>query len=204
MKLISNPASPFARKVRIFAIETGLAVRIEIVDIASTPANPNPDLARENPLVKFPTLITDSGERLYDSLVICDYLDSLHPGAKLIPPLGGARWKVLRVHALGNGMADAGILARYELAQRPPELQWKDWTAGQMTKVRGGVDALEHDMASLAGTLNIGQIAVACALGYLDFRFPDEDWRKRGPKLAAWFEGFAKRPSFTATMPVAL
>ena len=114
MKLLSASASPFGRKVKVVAIEKGVMDRIEVVAMSTAPSAPNEALARDNPLIKIPTLVLDDGRSLYDSLVICDYLDTLHAGAKVIPAAGARRWEVLTVHALGSGIADAAVLCRYE------------------------------------------------------------------------------------------
>ncbi|MBV9521588.1 MAG: glutathione S-transferase [Alphaproteobacteria bacterium] len=199
MKLRHSPASPYVRKVMIVAIESGLAGRIETVPTTVLPVKPNDSLKPENPLVKIPALTTDDGETLYDSPVICEYLDSLHGGTKFFPPAGAARWTALRRQALGDGVLDAAILCRYETAARPKALQWADWIEGQMRKVRGALDAIEGER--LDGVFDIGTITIACALGYLDFRFPDENWRKTHPRLAAWFAEVSKRPSMKETVP---
>ena len=207
MKLLTAPASPFGRKVKIVAIEKGVLDRIEVVAIATTPAAPNEALARDNPLAKIPTLVLDDGRALYDSFVICDYLDTLHAGGKVIPAAGGRRWEVLTVHALGNGIADAAILCRYESVLRPEALRWPDWLRGQMQKVTAGLDWLEANVATIgkagAAEVDLGQIAVACALGYLDFRFADLGWRTAHPRLSGWFMEFSQRASMQQTMPSA-
>lgn len=199
MKLRYSPASPYVRKVMIVAHEGGLADRIEKVATSVVPVKANDELKAENPLVKLPSLTTDDGETLFDSPVICEYLDSLHKATKMFPAAGPARWKALRRQALGDGILDAAILTRYETGVRPKELQWGEWVEGQMRKVRGALDALEHE--NLNGPFDIGTLTIACALGYLDFRFPQEEWRKTRPKLAAWFAEIANRPSMKATMP---
>jgi glutathione S-transferase len=201
MKLRYSPASPYVRKVMILAYETGLEPRIERISTTVVPVKENADLSRENPLTKVPTLVTDDGQVLFDSPVICEYLDSQHAGAKLFPPAGAARWQALRLQALGDGILDAALLARYETAVRPQELQWRDWTDGQMRKIRQGLDSLEANVGELSGPPTIGTVAVACALGYLDFRFGGENWRASRPKLAAWYEDFAQRPSMKSTVP---
>lgn len=200
MKLWYNPASPFARKVRIVALETGLADRIREVSILVSPVKPHPELARENPLVKIPALTTDSGT-LYDSAVICEYLDSLHQGARLFPAQGPERWQSLRLQALGDGILEAAVLMRYEKAVRPQALQWGDWIAGQLGKVRSGLDALAQECAEWKDCFGIGQLTAACVLGYLDFRFPDEPWRKAHPTLERWYARVSQRPSMKATVP---
>jgi glutathione S-transferase len=201
MKLRYSPASPYVRKVMILAYETGLEPRIERLSTTVVPVKENEELSRENPLTKVPTLVTDDGQVLFDSPVICEYLDSLHHGSKLFPPAGAARWQALRLQALGDGILDAALLARYETAVRPQELQWRDWIDGQKRKIHHGLDSLEANIGELSGPLTIGTVAVACALGYLDFRFGSENWRASRPKLAAWYEDFAQRPSMKSTVP---
>lgn len=201
MKLYFNAASPFVRKVRVVARETGLDDKIEEIATAVSPVKANADLAQANPLVKIPTLVTDDGTVLFDSPVICEYLDSLHSGRKLFPPAGAARWSALRLQAAGDGILDAGILCRYELAMRPPELHWADWIAGQKNKWRAALDLLERDTPALGGEPTIGGITVGCAVGWLDFRFGEDDWRATRPRLARWFDQFSKRPSMQATVP---
>ncbi|HEY3911541.1 MAG TPA: glutathione S-transferase [Stellaceae bacterium] len=200
MKLRHAAASPFVRKVMVCAHELGLAGRIELVPTAVTPIRANSELAPENPLMKVPSLVTDDGEALFDSPVICEYLDSLAGGNRLFPASGPARWAVLRQQALGDGILEALILCRYELV-RPDERRWAGWTDGQMTKARQGLAAAERE--NLAGPRTIGPITIGCMLGYLDFRFPDEGWRARHPKLAAWYAAVEQLPSMRATKPPA-
>ncbi|HTE15945.1 MAG TPA: glutathione S-transferase, partial [Burkholderiales bacterium] len=186
MRLWHNPASPFARKVRIVARETGLLPRIQEISVMVSPVNPNADLAVHNPLVKIPALQTDDGKVLYDSSVICEYLDSLHTGAHIIPS-DTMRWDALRLQSLCDGMLDAAVLCRYEMAVRPEKSRWDDWVKGQFTKIRNGLDALATEAPAWSGRFGIGQIAAACVLGYLDFRFADENWREPRPPLAKWY-----------------
>ena len=202
MKLRYSPTSPYVRKVMVVALETGVAERIERIPTAVVPTKPNEDVARENPLVKVPALTTDDGLVLYDSPVICEYLDTLHDGTKLFPPSGKARWLALRQQALGDGILDAAILGRYEIL-RPKEYQWQDWLDAQMRKVRGALGALEMEAEAgeLAGPLTIGQITIACALGYLDFRYQSEAWRTKHRRLAVWADEIAQRKSIQLTLP---
>ena len=200
MQLHYNVASPFARKVMAVAIETGLEPRIERVKRTMTPVAPVAELNADNPLGKIPCLVTDDGAALYDSRVICEYLDSLHHGPKMFPPSGPSRWTALRRQALADGIMDAGVLTRYETFLRPEEVRWAAWIDNQKQKFRRALDALEFEGASL-GVVDIGTLAIACALGYLDFRFPDEDWRAGRPRLAAWLEQFAQRPALATTAP---
>ena len=202
MKLRYSPTSPYVRKVMVVALETGLAERIERIPTMVAPTKPNDEVARENPLVKVPALTTDDGMVLYDSPVICEYLDTLNEGQKLFPASGKARWLALRQQALGDGILDAAILGRYEIL-RPKEYQWQDWLDAQIRKVRGALAALEMEAEAgdLGGPLNIGQITIACALGYLDFRYASEEWRSKHRRLAAWFDEFSKRKSIELTKP---
>ena len=183
------------------ARETGLNPRIEEVLTMVSPIQGNADLAQANPLVKIPTLATDDGTVLYDSPVICEYLDGLHAGRKLFPASGSARWTALMLQATGDGILDAGILCRYEEVIRPKDFQWAVWIAGQKAKWHGGLDLLERNIGELAGDLTIGGITIGCALGWLDFRYGNDNWRSKRPKLARWYEQFSARPSMQATMP---
>ncbi|MCL4799304.1 MAG: glutathione S-transferase N-terminal domain-containing protein [Burkholderiales bacterium] len=201
MKLWYSPPSPFARKARIAALELGLAERVEQIEVAVAPHKPNEEFGRRNPLMKVPALETDDGFVLFDSRVICEYLDAQAGGDRLIPAAPGKRWTVLRRQALGDGVTDAGILRRYELAARPEALRWADWLAGQQKKIDLGLDLAEREAAHWGKSLDIGQIAIACALHWLDFRFPGDDWRRGRPALAAWLAEIGQRPSFAQTMP---
>ena len=198
MKLRFSATSPYVRKVMATAHETGLESRIERVPAAVWA--PDTDIAKHNPLGKVPALITSEGEVLYDSPVICEYLDSLHKGPKLFPAAGTARWKTLKLQALADGILDAAILRRLE-GQRPPAQRSQAWLARQTAAVKRGMDALEAEAARWGDALTIGQIAAGCACGYLDFRFGQEDWRPGRPRLAAWYQHFAERPSMQATAP---
>jgi glutathione S-transferase len=199
MKLFYSQGSPFVRKVLVLAHEAGLAQRIELTSVGVLPTQVNADVGAINPLTKVPTLVLDDGESLYDSRVIAEYLDSLST-QKFFPASGAARWTALRIQATADGICDAAILVRYEIALRAADKQSSDWMAGQMRKVRAGLDALETE-PTFAASIGIGEIATACALGYLDFRFATESWRASHPRLAAFYEAFAARPSMLATRP---
>ena len=134
--------------------------------------------------------------------MICEYLDSLHDGPKMFPPAGPARWRALRRQAEGDGIMDAGVLARYETFLRPEERRWPEWTHGQKLKFRRALDALEVEAEDFGDTVDIGTVTIGCALGYLDFRYGDEDWRATRPMLAGWLERFSERPSMARTAPV--
>lgn len=201
MKLCYSATSPYVRKVVVLAQETGLDGRVERVTTAAHPVNRNMDLVRMNPLGKVPALILDDGTALFDSPVICEYLDSQHGGAKMFPAPGPARWTALRRQALADGILDAAILLRYEQVLRAEAQRSADWTKGQTAKVTTALDELEGEADKLGSTVDIGTITIGCALGYLDFRFADMGWRNGRPKLAAWYETFAKRPSMSSTVP---
>ena len=201
MQLHYSVASPFVRKVMVVAIETNLDDRLEPATRMMTPVKPDADLVRDNPLGKIPCLVTDDGVVLYDSRVICEYLDSLHDGSKMFPAAGPARWTALRRQAEGDGIMDAGVLARYETFVRPEEHRWGEWIEGQKQKFRRALDTLEAEAEALGDTVDIGTITIGCALGYLDFRYADNGWRAGRPRLGAWFERFGRRPSMARTAP---
>ncbi len=200
MKLRHAAASPFVRKVMVVAHELGLADRIELVPTTVSPVQANASLAADNPLMKVPSLTTDDGQVLFDSPVICEYLDTLAGGHKFFPAAGPARWTALRQQALGDGVLDALVLCRYETT-RPEDKRWSGWTDGQMRKAHQGLAAVERE--DLAGPRTIGHVTFGCMLGYLDFRFPDDGWRARHPTLAAWYKEVEQRPSMQATKPPA-
>lgn len=200
LKLLAGPISPYARKVMVMLHETGLINRIEVIVTATGPllANPIPD---QNPLGKIPCLVTEDGQPIYDSRVICAYLDTLHKGAKLIPT-GETRWRTLTLEATADGMLDAALLMVYESRLRPPDRQFADWVEAQWRKIVAALDALETNWIDhLNGPLDLGQIATGTALGYLDLRHSARNWREGRPKLTAWETKFAKRPSMLATAP---
>jgi glutathione S-transferase len=201
MKLHYSVASPYVRKVMAVAIVTGLRGRLELLERKMSPVAPSAELNRDNPLGKIPCLVTDEGLVLYDSRVICEYLDGLHDGPKMFPAAGPARWQALRRQAEGDGMLDAGVLTRYETFLRPEERRWPEWIAGQKAKIGRALDALDGEARSFGQIVDIGTIAIACALGYLDFRYAADDWRARRPGLAAWYDAFATRPALAETAP---
>lgn len=201
MKLWHTPPSPFARKVRVGAIELGLAGRIEEILVTVAPDKPNETLGRSNPLMKVPALETDDGLVLFDSRVICEYLDALAGGDRLFPGQPARRWDALRRQALGDGVLDAGLLRRYELALRPEHLRWPQWLQSQQRKIDLGLDLAEQEAGAWGMSFDIGHIAIACALHWLDFRFPDAGWRDRRPVLAVWLAEVGARPSMAQTMP---
>lgn len=199
MKLIFSGTSPFVRKVSVMLLETGLDSRVEKETVAITPMKPGDVVPSANPLGKVPCLITDDGASIFDSRVITRYLDTLHVGTKLYPE-GAALWPVLTLEAMADGMLDAAVLMAYERLLRKDEQQSPEWVAAQWLKISRALGHLEANMAALDEP-NMASISVACALGYLDFRHDDRQWRALAPKLAAWEAAFAKRASMQATMP---
>ena len=199
MKIYFSPASPFVRKVMVVAHELGCAERIEKLDSAAGPVVRDARIRQSNPLGQVPTFFTDDGEALYDSRVICEYLDA-GAGGRLFGS-GAERWRLLTEQSLGDGLLDAALLTRYERVARPKELYWADWEKVQMAKVADAIDRLEVLAPGLGARVDIGTITFGCGLGYLDFRFPEFDWRKDHPQAAAWYQAFAQRPSMQATVP---
>lgn len=203
MKLYYSPASPYVRKLLVLAHETGQADDITLVPVNTSPVKRDMEVVAENPIGKLPTLILDDGAALFDSRVCTRYLDTRHTSAPLYPE-GAALWPVLTLEAMADGLLDALILVRYEQVLRPTTLQWGDWVDGQMAKAISCLDHMETQSAQFGSRLDAGVIAVACALGYLDFRFPDFDWRAGRTHLANWYAVFAERPSMRATWPAPL
>lgn len=202
MKLYHSSSSPFVRKVMVAAHELGLVTRIELVPSAAHPVNRDTALVAANPLGKVPALVADDGVVLYDSRVICEYLDREGGGA-LFPAAGALRWQVLRDQALGDGVLDAAVLARYEAAVRPEPYRWQAWSDGQGAKITSCLAVIESEADRYGERVDIGTITIGCALGYLDFRFADLGWRDAHPHAAAWFARFSARPSMRATAPPA-
>jgi glutathione S-transferase len=200
MTLFHSPASPFVRKVLVAARERGIERLIETVPTGVTPVNRDAAIAAHNPLGKIPTLVLEDGTGVFDSRVIVEYLDGLPGGPRLIPDGGAARLRALTLQALADGLCDAAVALRYETAVRPEALRWPEWSASQTTKIVASLDALERDwLGHLSASLDIGTVATACALGYLDYRFASLGWREGRAGLAAWHRGFAARPSMQAT-----
>jgi len=195
--LRSSPASPFARKVRIAIPLLGLSEKIEIRD---TDLNSESDSIRaQNPLGKIPTLIAEDGATYFDSRVILEYLDHLAGGGRIVPRDTDARLRARRLEALCDGIAEASLLIVYESRYRPAEMKVQSWIDRQAGKVARGLAALEASPPRLGDLPDVGQIALACALGYRDLRF-DGTWRKDHPRLAKWLEKFAAQvPAFDAT-----
>jgi glutathione S-transferase len=200
MKLHWSPRSPFVRKVMVVAHELGVADRITCVRTVAATTKPHAALMQDNPLSKIPTLVLDDGTVIYDSPVICEYLDSLDGAPKLHPKEPKARLVALRRQALGDGFLDLLVLLRDERMRAHPSEAHKSSAALRKAAV---LSSLEQEADALAATpFGIGHIAIGCALSYLDFRYADEDWRKSHPRIADWHATFAARPSVRATEPV--
>jgi glutathione S-transferase len=201
MKLTFAPASPFARKVRIAAIELGLIDQIEFVAAKVLPGEANDDYMRDiSPLKKLPVLILDNGDVILDSYVIVEYLDEL-AGHKLIPTAGPARWQVKTDHAILQGMLDSMLLCRYENLVRPEPLRWQAWSDDHWNRAWTGMKRFDRATEVLNRPLDIVQIALACVLGYADLRFSDCGWRKAFPNLDAFNEKMLTRPSVQVSVP---
>jgi glutathione S-transferase len=197
MRLHWSPRSPYVRKVMVAAHELGLADRIETRRTAVAQAAPNRALMAENPLGRIPTLLLEDGTVLHDSLVICEYLDSLAGGATLIPPEGRARWIELRRHATADGLLDILVLWRHERERESPSAPLIETFALKTSAV---LDAFESEIAEIdAAPVGLAAITLGVLGGYLDFRFPDLGWRQRRPQLAEWHAEFAERPSMRST-----
>ncbi|MGI8525885.1 MAG: glutathione S-transferase family protein [Pseudolabrys sp.] len=203
MRLFYAPQSPFARKVCAAAIELGLAEKIKLEYAEVVPGRPNVASARaRSPLRKIPALVTDAGETLYDSTVICEYLDDMAGGC-LFPRDPPRRWRVLTNHALAQGMCEAVILLRYETWFRPETLRWPVWADDQSDKIKSGLDWFESNASELNDPVDVSHLALGSLLGYVDFRLPDHGWRTRFPSVASWFAKLDQRSSFAQTRPVA-
>jgi glutathione S-transferase len=202
MRLFYSPTSPYVRKVMVQLHETGMLDQVELITGSGSPVDPGNAPLDANPLGKIPALERDEGPALYDSRVICRYLDDLS-GAGLYPQ-GERLWDTLVLESTADGMLDAALLMVYETRIRPEDIRYTPWVEGQWSKVDRALDALETRwLPHLQGPPDMGQIALACALGYLDFRHAARGWRTGRPHLAAWEAQFAERPSMQATRPVA-
>jgi len=198
MKLRFSPASPFVRKGTVTLHETGQADGVELV--TTNVWDPATDIAKDNPVGKVPALVADDGTVYVESDMICAYLDSLHDGPKLIPAESPARWRVLRLQALADGILDSAV-DRVKETRRPEDKQWDGLQERRRVGTERTLDLLESEADELGGGADAGTIAMGCALGYLDLRFPGEAWRGGRPTFAAWYEKFAARPSMRATVP---
>lgn len=197
MQLLYQTHSPYARKALVFAHEAGLAARLEVIHHETSPVLRNEAVFRQNPLGKVPVLLRPGQPAIFDSDVICAYLDTLHGGPHLIPADGEARWQALQVQAVAQGLCEAGIAVRWETVRRPEALRYPPLRDGYIDKLIASYDWLEQNLDADA-PLHVGHVAVATALDWLAFReLPG--FRAGRPRLATWFDAFAQRPSMRAT-----
>lgn len=199
MELKFSPLSPYVRKVTVVAHEHGIADRLRLTRVDTRAERER--IVPFNPLGKIPALVTDAGAVIYDSPVICEYLDAEYGGHRLLPAAGARRWEILSRMALADGMMDAAILVRHERA-RDAAKRSDEWAAWQLAKVVSGLDALEAQVDTFGSALDLGQIAVACAMGYLPLRLDELVGFPRWPGLRAWAERVGERESFRRTVPV--
>ncbi|AFL73913.1 glutathione S-transferase N-terminal domain-containing protein [Thiocystis violascens] len=199
MLLRHSHTSPYVRKVTVLLHETGLfdQIDIETVDGWSEPES----LIADNPLSMVPTLVLDDGQSLFDSPVICEYLDRCHVARRMIPPTGEMHWRVLRDQALADGILDSAVLIFMELHRRPETLRWDWWLELKRRAIQRALDGCERNIAELLDRVDLGAISIAVALGYLDLRGAIGEWRATCPALAEWYEVFRQRPSMVATAP---
>ena len=200
LRLYTSPTTPFGRKAMVLILEAGLADQVEIAQATGSPLDSSKMPLSQNPLGKIPALERGDGPAIYDSRVICRYLDD-RAGAGLYPP-APRLWETLTLEATADGMIEAAILMLYEDRLRPEEKRFDGWVEGQWAKIARALDTLEGRwMSHLNGPLDMGQIAIGVALSYLDFRFDARGWREGRPELARWHEAFAARESMAATVP---
>lgn len=201
MQLIGSHASPYVRKVRVTLAEKGIQCPLVLENVWAADSR----IQQTNPLGKVPCLILDDGSALYDSRVICEYLDGLKPGTPLIPAAGMERIAVRRWEALGDGVLDAIVLVRLEEIQRDPQERSARWVRRQMTKVEAGLAVMAKDLGEnpwcVGGAISLADITLGSALGYIRFRYPGIDWQGRHPNLKAHYEKLMQRPAFSATVP---
>jgi glutathione S-transferase len=199
MSLYWSSRSPFVRKAMVAAHETGVAAQLETIRVEVAVTKLNPEVMAHNPLNKIPTLVLEDGGMLFDSRVICEYFDSLNTGPKLFPTEPSEKWTALRREALGSGIMENGVAGIGERA-RPEQLQSQPHLAAYRAKIQSALDYLETEAAALSrDRFTIGHLSIGCALGYLDFRYADDDWRKGRTNLTAWHKTFAERASFKQT-----
>jgi glutathione S-transferase len=198
VKLYCSENSPYARKARVVAIELGVADRIESID--TNPRDPASGLWSLNPLAKIPVLVTGAGEAIFDSPVICEYLNDSVGDGRLLPADKAERWRVRTLVALADGILDAGMAARLE-GMRPQGEQSPGWTEKQLATVVRGFDALQSSLAAFGERVDLGTIGAGCAIGWMLFRHPDHDWLGSRPVLARWYDAFSARESMKRTAP---
>jgi glutathione S-transferase len=200
LKLLSNPLSPYGRKVQLALAIKGLKDQVELVAVDTNPGD-SIEINSANPLGKIPILIVDGSREIFDSHVICEYLDTLAPAPLLFPERGPERWNALTLAALADGILDGALLLVYEKRFRPEEKWHAPWQQRQQAKIDRALDRLERTLARVDKAPNYGEVTLACALGYLDFRHEGK-WRAKHQGLVRWLDGFAKAvPAFAATAP---
>jgi glutathione S-transferase len=200
MKLFYSPTSPYVRKVMVLLHETGQLDDVDLMGAVTSPIESNEALKSKNPLAKVPALEHADGPTLFDSRVICAYLDAR--GNHGLYPEGPARFDTLTLEALADGILDAALAMTYEMRLRPEDKRWEDWIEAQWAKIERACASLNGMwMSHLSGPLDMGQIAVACALGYVDFRHDARGWRKGNQALADWYAAFSERESMVKTRP---
>ena len=206
MKLYWTPASPFVRKVMVTAIELGVAPQIEVVptfwphEWGTRTITFEAEFIAANPIGRIPALVTNEGIAIAESNWICDYFQSLVEGPRLIPEAGRERWQCIRLIGIADGALEAMIARRAELL-RPPAEQSADFVIKQRERIARCLDTLEREFDWLEGTFTLAQIGAAVACGYMEFRYREDQWRTCRPRLAAWYDVFAKRPSMLETIP---
>jgi glutathione S-transferase len=201
MTLFFSHTSPFARKIMVLLHETGQLADVTVQEVALSPVMPSAELNTVNPAGKIPALRLADGSHLHDSRVIFEYLDQRHAGPSLVPA-GPQRWSCLTLASLADAALDAAILVRYETFLRPADKRWDAWLQGQQEKVERALASFEQAIGTVLGSrFDLAAISVACALGYIDLRQPELDWRSRYPQLASWYTGISQRPSLQATQP---
>ena len=198
MLLHHNPASPFVRMVRVVAHETGQSDDIQTELAAVLPIEKHDAISSANPLGRIPALVTDEGEAMFDSRVICAYLAHRAGNDEIYP---ATNFRVMTLFALAQGLCDTAVNLRYETALRPEELRWDQWMARQNQRIFVALDDLEANWQAQLSSVHVGSIGIAVALAYLDFRYPDLGWRDGRAQLAAFYDNFSQRPSMQATQP---
>lgn len=202
MQLFYSTASPYARKALITAHEAGIVDQIEIITTTASPVDRNPAIVPVNPTGKIPTLVIPDGRIIFDSRVICEFFDRQSDTIHLFPKHPDSYIAAKTMESLGDGMLDAALLARYETSLRPEQLKWEDWHQGQIDKIQSSFDYLEkYCLELLNGPTTIGNVAVGCAIGYIEFRNIVDDWKTGRDGVAEWYSRFVERPSMKATEP---
>jgi len=202
MKLFYTPPSPFARKVHASIIELGMQNEVQLQFTPVLPGKPNESFIKDqNPLGKIPALQTDAGDVLFDSTVICEYLDSISTSVKLLPVESGERSLTLTRQALAHGICESAVSIRYETFLRPDDKQWNIWIEDQWQKIYRALNWFNANPTVWQGDIDLAQITLGCALAYLDFRAPEYAWRNDYDELNQWFAIIAQRDSFQLTLP---